>query len=105
MARGGHPAACLLTNGGNRCKLDEIVRNPRSTTGRGSVYRFAPGGDGKGNQAMRSTMGMIVAMGVLAAGLGLAGCTNRPLSAMDTFFFQNTHPHLVWQGGEVQYQD
>jgi hypothetical protein len=54
---------------------------------------------------MRARMGMIVAMGVLAMGLGLAGCTNRPLSAMDTFFFQNTHPHLVWQDGEVQYQD
>ncbi len=55
---------------------------------------------------MRATMGMIVAIGVLTVGLGLTGCTNRPLSAMDTYWLSgNTHPHLVWQDGEVQYQD
>ena len=48
---------------------------------------------------------MIVAAGMLAVGLGLSGCTDRPLSAMDTYWGANTHPHLVWKDGEVQYQD
>jgi hypothetical protein len=51
-------------------------------------------------------MGMIVVAGMLAAGLGLSGCTDRALSAMDTYWLTgNTHPHLVWKDGEVQYQD
>jgi hypothetical protein len=49
---------------------------------------------------------MIFALAVLAAGLGLAGCTNRPLSAMDTYWLSgNTHPHLVWKDDQVQYQE
>jgi len=60
----------------------------------------------EGIEAMRSKTSMIVAVGLLAVGLGLAGCTNRPLSMMDTYAFSgNTHPHLVWKDGEVQYQD
>jgi hypothetical protein len=55
---------------------------------------------------MGTRISVIVAVGVLAVGLGLAGCTNRPLSAMDTYWATgNTHPHLVWKDGEVQYQD
>jgi len=55
---------------------------------------------------MRKTMSVMVAMGVLAVGLALSGCTNRPLSLMDTDPLDgNVHPHLVWKDGEVQYQD
>ncbi len=55
---------------------------------------------------MRAMMRTMVAMGVLAVGLGLAGCTNRALSLMDTDpIHGNTHPHLVWTDGQVQYQD
>jgi hypothetical protein len=32
---------------------------------------------------------------LVALGLGVAACTNRPLSMMDTFWFDNTHPYLV----------
>ena len=32
---------------------------------------------------------------LIALGLGLGGCTNRPLSMMDTFWFDGTHPYLV----------
>ncbi len=54
---------------------------------------------------MRAMMRTIVAMGVLAVGLGLAGCTNRALSLMDTGPFRgNDHPHLVWKDDQVQYQ-
>ena len=54
---------------------------------------------------MRTMMSMLVAAGVLAAGLALSGCTNRALSLMDTGPFEgNVHPHLVWKDGEVQYQ-
>jgi hypothetical protein len=50
-------------------------------------------------------MSMMVAVGVLAVGLALSGCTNRALSLMDTGPFEgNVHPHLVWKDGEVQYQ-
>jgi len=53
---------------------------------------------------MRATMSMMIAMGVLAAGLALSGCTNRPLSLMDTDpIHGNTHPHLVWKDNQVQY--
>jgi len=51
-------------------------------------------------------MSMIVAVGVLAVGLALSGCTNRALSLMDTDPFDgNVHPHLVLKDGQVQYQD
>ena len=32
---------------------------------------------------------------LMALGLGLGACTNRPLSMMDTFWFDGTHPYLV----------
>ena len=32
---------------------------------------------------------------LMAFGSGLAACTNEPLSMMDTFWFDNTHPYLV----------
>ncbi|HZF32735.1 MAG TPA: hypothetical protein VE914_02935 [Candidatus Angelobacter sp.] len=55
---------------------------------------------------MRAMMSMIVAVGVLAVGLALSGCTNRALSLMDTDPFDgNVHPHLVLKDGQVQYQD
>ncbi len=55
---------------------------------------------------MRAELSLMLAMGLLAVGLGLAACTNRPLSAMDTYWATgSTHPHLVWKDGEVQYQD
>ena len=55
---------------------------------------------------MRPMTSMIIAVGLLAVGLGLAACTNRPLSIMDTDpIHGNTHPHLVWQDNQVQYQD
>jgi hypothetical protein len=54
---------------------------------------------------MRALMNLICVLGVLAVGMGLAGCTNRPLSAMDTYWLTgNTHPHLVWKDEQVQYQ-
>ena len=54
---------------------------------------------------MRRMMSLTVAVGVLAVGLALSGCTNRALSLMDTGPFRgNDHPHLVWKDGEVQYQ-
>ena len=53
---------------------------------------------------MRATMSMMLAMGVLVAGLALSGCTNRALSLMDTDpIHGNTHPHLVWKDNQVQY--
>jgi hypothetical protein len=54
---------------------------------------------------MRRMMSMMVAVGVLAVGLALSGCTNRALSLMDTDPLDgNVHPHLVWKDGEVLYQ-
>jgi hypothetical protein len=32
---------------------------------------------------------------LIVLGLGLGACTNRPLSMMDTFWFDGTHPYLV----------
>ena len=57
---------------------------------------------------MRTMMGMMVAAGVLAAGLALSACTGggRALSLMDTDPIDgNVHPHLVWKDNQVQYQD
>jgi len=51
-------------------------------------------------------MSLTVAVGVLAVGLALSGCSGRALSLMDTDpFHGNVHPHLVWQDGQVLYQD
>ena len=44
MAGGRHPAACPLTSGGNRCKLERLVRNPRSTSGGGWICYCHPCG-------------------------------------------------------------
>jgi hypothetical protein len=50
-------------------------------------------------------LSVMVAVGVLAVGLALSGCTNRALSLMDTDpIHGNTHPHLVWKDNQVQYQ-
>ena len=55
---------------------------------------------------MRRMMSLTVAVGVLAVGLALSGCSGRALSLMDTDpFHGNVHPHLVWQDGQVLYQD
>jgi len=57
---------------------------------------------------MRTIIGMMVAVGVLAVGLALSGCVvnNRALSLMDTDPLDgNVHPHLVWKDNQVLYQD
>ena len=56
---------------------------------------------------MRRMMSLTVAVGVLAVGLALSGCSGgRPLSLMDTDpLYGNVHPHLVLQDGQVLYQD
>jgi hypothetical protein len=43
--------------------------------------------------------------GLVLATATLSGCTNRPLSMMDTWFGTNDHPHLVWADGQVRYSD
>jgi hypothetical protein len=43
--------------------------------------------------------------GFVLATATLSGCTNRPLSMMDTWFGTNDHPHLVWADGQVRYSD
>src|SRR5262249_23808831 len=98
MAGGGDPAACPLTSAGNRCKVDKLVRDPRSTSGPGWICLLSPvWAMEKGNRAMRTMLSLMVAVGVLAVGLALSGCTNRALSLMDTDpLYGNTHPHLVW---------
>ena len=55
---------------------------------------------------MRKSMMKAVLVGMaMAMGLGMAACTNRALSLMDTDpIHGNTHPHLVWKDGQVQYQ-
>ncbi len=43
---------------------------------------------------------------LLTAGLAVSGCTNRPLSALDTYWLTgNTHPYLVLRDGEVEYSN
>lgn len=56
---------------------------------------------------MRKMMSFAMLAGLLAVvGAGLSGCTNRALSLMDTDpIHGNTHPHLVWQDGEVVYSE
>jgi hypothetical protein len=37
----------------------------------------------------------LITVALMIVGLGLGGCTSRPISTMDTFWFGNTHPYLV----------
>jgi hypothetical protein len=55
---------------------------------------------------MRGFSGAFLVVGCLVlAAATLSGCTNRPLSMMDTWFGTNDHPHLVWVDNQVRYSD
>ena len=55
---------------------------------------------------MRRSVRDFLALGALTmAAAALSGCTNRPLSMMDTWFGTNDHPHLVMNDGQVRYSD
>lgn len=53
----------------------------------------------------RSVRGFLVFGALVMVTAALSGCTNRPLSMMDTWFGTNDHPHLVMNDGQVRYSD